>query len=199
MTFLTRNHHRPSRPVLDALRSFPKGLCSACLIEVVGKTRDDALTPAQRLRNWNGAKYDSGFCERCLAQRNLHLLIKKHAVISSGNQSPSLKLRDFDMVWELVSGYLDRLDGGDSKLYFTDRIDHLTADRRISKTFAALLRTFGTYRHLRRYNSYQLSDDEQQILSLIGVCIESQLRPLTKRDAETLKPAHNDAVEGAAE
>ena len=132
MTFHTRNHHRSSRPVIDALRSFPKGLCNACLTEVVGKTRNDALTPAQRLRNWDGATLDHAICERCLQLRNLNLLFKNQGVESSGNQRTPLKLHDLDRVWKLVSGYLERLDGGDPKLDFAHRIERLANDRKIS-------------------------------------------------------------------
>lgn len=183
--FNTKDHNRSSKPVITALRGFPKGLCDNCLSDVVGKSREDAVTPARRLLSPNYATRNYGTCERCQTYRKLNRLVTTKTLSEDSAASPLIRLRDLDSLWEQVTAYLDRLDGGGAKEDFASRIETLRKARKIAPTFATLLVTCLTYRHEARYRSFEASPEEDEILRHLLAFLGAQLGEAPKTESSS--------------
>jgi hypothetical protein len=180
----TKNHNRPNRPVIDALQDAGDGLCDACLVIAVGKTKNDAITPARRLCNQGKALSHGGTCNSCGKSRVITQLVKAHTgkapTAPSLPASGSLHINQLDDLRRELIGYLNRLDPANAREGFAKRVGRLRNIGELSPTVAALMLTHGAYRNEMYYTPFKPCAEEVGILNQVTSYLRTYLEVASK-------------------
>jgi len=185
----TKNHYRPSRPVIDALQDAGHGLCDACLVMAVGKTKNDAITPARRLCKEGTAVSHGGTCNGCGKSRIITQLVKskpqKAPITPAAPTELSLNINQLDELRRELIIHLNKLDPANPRDGFAKRVGQLRNTGQLSPTIAALMLTHGAYRNEMYYTPFKPCSPEIGILNQITSYLRTYLEEAKQKVSDT--------------